>query len=56
VDRRFNRSHYDAERVLDRFAGTLRDQVVPDEIIRGWVSVATETMHPAMVGVWVRGS
>jgi hypothetical protein len=54
VDRRFNRSRYDAERVADEFAGTLRDQVDPDGIVDGWVGVVEETMQPSALGVWVR--
>ena len=55
VDRRFNRSRYDTERVMDRFAGSLRDQVDSDEVVDGWVGVVSETMQPAAVGVWLRG-
>ena len=54
VDRRFNRSRYDAQRVMDGFAGSLRDQVDGNEVVDGWVGVVTETMQPAAVGVWVR--
>lgn len=54
VDRRFNRSHYDAGRVLDGFAGSLRDVVDPAGLIEGWVGVVSETMQPASVGIWVR--
>ncbi|MEX1133252.1 MAG: hypothetical protein WED83_00225 [Acidimicrobiia bacterium] len=54
VDRRFNRSRYDTQRVMDRFAGSLRDQVDSEEVVDGWVGVVAETMQPAAVGVWVR--
>ena len=54
VDRRFNRSSYDAQRVMDRFAGSLQDRVDSDEVVRGWVGVVSETMQPASVAVWVR--
>ncbi len=54
VDRRFNRSRYDAERVMDEFAGSLRDRVDADEVVNGWVEVVGETMQPSAVGVWVR--
>ena len=55
VDRRFNRSRYDAQRVMDRFAGSLQDRVGSQEVVEGWVEVVSETMQPASVGVWVRG-
>jgi hypothetical protein len=54
VDRRFNRSRYDAGRVMDEFAGSLRNQVDSNEVIEGWMSVVETTMQPASVGVWVR--
>jgi hypothetical protein len=54
VDRRFNRSRYDTQRVMDRFAGSLRDQVDSDEVVEGWVGVVSETMQPVSVSVWLR--
>lgn len=54
VDRRFNRSRYDAERIMDDFAGTLQGEVDPGLVVDGWVIVVKETMEPATVGVWVR--
>jgi hypothetical protein len=54
VDRRFNRSRYDAQRVMDRFAGSLRNQVDSEEVVDGWMGVVAETMEPATAAVWVR--
>ena len=54
VDRRFNRSRYDAEQVMDGFAASLRDEVDSDSVVTGWQTVVIETMHPSLVGVWVR--
>jgi hypothetical protein len=54
VDRRFNRSRYDAERVMTGFAETLRDEVDLDSVVEGWVTVVSRTMQPATVDVWVR--
>ncbi|HEU4319449.1 MAG TPA: hypothetical protein VFS66_05155 [Acidimicrobiia bacterium] len=54
VDRRFNRSRYDAERVMDEFARSLRDEVDGGAVLEGWRGVVSETMHPSVVGVWVR--
>lgn len=54
VDRRFNRSRYDAERVMDGFATSLRDEVDEDAVVEGWQGVVVETMHPSSVGVWVK--
>lgn len=54
VDRRFNRSKYDGQRVLDEFASSLRDQVDSETVVGGWLGVVSETMQPAAVGVWMR--
>jgi uncharacterized membrane protein YdcZ (DUF606 family) len=54
VDRRFYRARYDAEKVVDSFKAQLRDQTDLELLAQDWVTVVSETMHPAMVGVWVR--
>jgi hypothetical protein len=54
VDRRFNRSRYDAERVMQGFADSLRGRVDPDRVVDGWISTVNQTMQPASVGVWLR--
>jgi len=56
VDRRFNRSRYNAQLVVDEFAGSLRDQVDSREVVDGWIGVVAETMQPVSAGVWVRES
>jgi hypothetical protein len=54
VDRRFNRSSYDAEQVNHAFAAHLRDQVDADRLAADWAHVVTGTLQPSLVGVWVR--
>lgn len=54
VDRRFNRSRYDAERVIDDFVSSLRDRVDIDAVVEDCRRVVTETMQPATVSVWMR--
>jgi hypothetical protein len=54
VDRRFNRSRYDAARVLESFAGSLQARVDPDGVMYDLVEVVREAMQPASVGAWVR--
>ena len=53
VDHRFNRTRYDAERVMAGFTGSLRDEVDPDMVVGGWVDVVSETMRPVSAGVWL---
>jgi hypothetical protein len=54
VDHRFNRTRYDAERVIAGFTGSLRDEVDPGMLVGGWVDVVSETMRPVSAGVWLR--
>ena len=54
VERRFNRSRYDAQHVMDQFSGSLRQDVDQDTVVEGWVGVVSETMHPTSISVWVR--
>lgn len=54
VDRRFNRSHYDAAQVMDEFAGSLRERVETEDVVDGWMDVVDRTMQPSAVGVWMR--
>lgn len=54
VDRRFNRSRYNAERVIEGFSGSLNHRVDPEGLMEGWVGVVSETMQPEAVSVWVR--
>jgi hypothetical protein len=54
VDRFFNRSHYDAERVVEGFTEGLRNETDAERIVHGWLGVVSETMAPTSVGVWTR--
>lgn len=54
VDRRFNRSKYDADLVASEFVGTLRDRIDTEEIEAGWRAVVASTMEPSSLGVWLR--
>ena len=39
---------------MDGFATSLRGRVDPEEVMTGWVGVASSTMQPDGIGVWVR--
>lgn len=55
VDRRFNRSRYDAQQTLDQFGDQMRDVVDPSAATAGLVAAVGATMEPARIDVWVRG-
>jgi hypothetical protein len=53
IDHRFYRRKYDAEKVLTRFAATVRDETDLDELTAELVRVIRETMQPEHVSVWL---
>jgi hypothetical protein len=54
VDRRFNRARYDAEAVVAAFGARLRDAIDVEAVLAELSSVATRSLEPATVTVWVR--
>jgi hypothetical protein len=54
IDRRFNRSRYDAAHTLDTFADDLRDEVDLETLRSGLLGAVSRTMSPAHVSLWLR--
>ncbi len=54
VDRRFNRSKYNAQAEIDALSLRLRDAHDRETITGEMVHVVTKTMQPSEVGVWLR--
>jgi hypothetical protein len=54
VDRRFNRSRYQAELVIDQFSASLQVRHHAEEIVDGLVELVATTFQPATTRVWVR--
>jgi hypothetical protein len=54
VDRRFNRSQYDARRVVDEFSTQLGDVVDLEQMQTALLSVAQETLQPSHLSLWIR--
>lgn len=55
VDRRFNRTHYDAQREVDRFAERLRTELELEDLTDEVLVVLGNTVQPANASVWIRG-
>lgn len=55
VDRRFNRSRFDAEGVVGAFAARLRAQPDHEQVAADLVGVLQRTVQPAHVSVWTVG-
>jgi hypothetical protein len=54
VDRRFNRSRYDAAQTVDAFGTRLRNQVDPHHVSEDLLAVVDTTLQPEKVALWVR--
>ncbi|MDQ3674774.1 MAG: hypothetical protein M3365_10410 [Gemmatimonadota bacterium] len=53
VDRRFNRSRYDAQRTIDDFGTRLRTEVEIESLTHDLVGVVGRTMQPVHVSLWL---
>lgn len=54
VDRRFHRARYDSQQAVAQFGQRLRDEVDLDQVAGELAAVASRTVAPATVGVWLR--
>jgi len=54
MDRRFNRSRYDAERTIEGFATHLRDEFDLERVGSELGAVVGRSLAPTSVGVWLR--
>jgi len=53
VDRRFNRTRYDADKTVAAFAASLQDAVDPDAVCADLLRVVHLSLEPAHVSVWI---
>ena len=54
VEHRFNRSRYDAERVIGDLAGRLRHSVAVDDLAADLEQVLAQTLQPVSASVWIK--
>jgi hypothetical protein len=54
IDRRFYRRKYDAQKVLNDFGVTVRDETDLEKLTGSLIAVVEETMQPRTVGIWLK--
>jgi hypothetical protein len=54
IDRRFDRSHYDAAKTVAAFSAALRSEVNLQQLNEQLLGVVEETMRPAHASLWLR--
>jgi hypothetical protein len=54
VDRRFDRSRYDAEGIVDGFGSRMRNRLDLDDVVGELAEVATAALRPTSAQVWLR--
>jgi hypothetical protein len=54
VDRRFNRTRYDADKIVAAFAARLQDAVDPDTVRAALLGAAFQALEPEHASVWIR--
>jgi hypothetical protein len=54
IDRHFNRKKYNAQRVIENFSRTVRDETDLDNLTGELVKVVQETVQPKSVSLWLK--
>ncbi len=55
IDRRFNRTRYDSDRIVAAFSVGLKDAVDLDSVRDDLARAVQETLEPAHISVWING-
>jgi len=54
VDRQFNRTRYDADKIIAAFAARLQDAIDPDTVQAALLGAADQALEPEHASLWIR--
>lgn len=54
IDRRFNRSAYEGERIVEQFSVALRQSMSAEQLAEIWNGTVADALQPAASGVWLK--
>jgi len=54
VDRRFNRSSYQAEAIAESFSAKLQESLTVKEVAEAWSRTVEEALQPEAAGIWIK--
>ena len=54
IDRHFNRSAYQGERIAEQFTVTLRQALTAEELAERWSSTVSAALQPSFSGIWLK--
>lgn len=54
IDRRFNRSAYQADLIAEAFASRLKERLSATQIVEEWQRTVDESLQPETSGIWIK--
>jgi hypothetical protein len=54
VDKRFNRSSYQAEAIAEAFSAKLQESLTVEGIAEAWTQTVQEALQPNAAGIWIK--
>jgi hypothetical protein len=53
IDKRFYRRKYDAQKMMERFAASARQELEIEQLTENVLAIIAETVQPAHISIWL---